>query len=60
MASSLKSSGGVTFFLEMPYCDKDPPVHIPNACSLCQSPLRASSEVYMYRGDTPFCSEECR
>lgn len=30
------------------------------ACALCLTPLRASCDVFMYRGDTPFCSEGCR
>ncbi|XP_019058500.1 PREDICTED: uncharacterized protein LOC109116833 [Tarenaya hassleriana] len=30
------------------------------SCSLCRKPLGLNSDIYMYRGDTAFCSEECR
>ncbi|CAK9143873.1 unnamed protein product [Ilex paraguariensis] len=31
-----------------------------DACSLCKKPLGDNRDIFMYRGDTPFCSEECR
>ncbi|XP_078434815.1 FCS-Like Zinc finger 1-like [Wolffia australiana] len=31
-----------------------------DACFLCDRPLRHDRDIYMYRGDIPFCSEECR
>ncbi|BAS90705.1 FCS-Like Zinc finger 1 [Oryza sativa Japonica Group] len=34
--------------------------HALDACALCTKPLRRDSDIFMYRGDTPFCSEECR
>uniref|UniRef100_A0ACD5Y111 Uncharacterized protein n=1 Tax=Avena sativa TaxID=4498 RepID=A0ACD5Y111_AVESA len=30
------------------------------ACSLCRRELSPNKDVYMYRGDQGFCSEECR
>ncbi|TVU05668.1 hypothetical protein EJB05_48840 [Eragrostis curvula] len=30
------------------------------ACSLCRLELSPNKDVYMYRGDQGFCSEECR
>ncbi|KAF3793023.1 hypothetical protein EJ110_NYTH02191 [Nymphaea thermarum] len=30
------------------------------ACHLCRRPLGEGDDIYMYKGDTPFCSEECR
>ncbi|XP_062185139.1 FCS-Like Zinc finger 1-like [Phragmites australis] len=41
------------------------PVRYPSlpaldACALCTKPLARDSDIFMYRGDTPFCSEECR
>ncbi|RLM74338.1 hypothetical protein C2845_PM15G19870 [Panicum miliaceum] len=30
------------------------------SCALCARPLGRDSDIFMYRGDTPFCSEECR
>ncbi|TVU29442.1 hypothetical protein EJB05_21008 [Eragrostis curvula] len=29
-------------------------------CSLCHKELAADRDIYMYRGDTAFCSVECR
>ncbi|XP_078446326.1 FCS-Like Zinc finger 1-like [Wolffia australiana] len=29
-------------------------------CSLCKTALRHDKDIYMYRGDLPFCSQECR
>ncbi|PAN39796.1 hypothetical protein GQ55_7G260600 [Panicum hallii var. hallii] len=31
-----------------------------DACALCSKSLARDSDIFMYRGDTPFCSEECR
>jgi endogenous inhibitor of DNA gyrase (YacG/DUF329 family) len=31
-----------------------------DACALCAKPLARDSDIFMYRGDTPFCSEDCR
>ncbi|XP_065875891.1 FCS-Like Zinc finger 7-like [Euphorbia lathyris] len=29
-------------------------------CGLCKRRLAAGKDIYMYRGDTAFCSQECR
>nr|GMC80085.1 FCS-Like Zinc finger 3 [Ipomoea batatas]GMC82524.1 FCS-Like Zinc finger 3 [Ipomoea batatas] len=34
--------------------------HFLDACSLCQRTLGHNSDIFMYRGNSPFCSEECR
>ncbi|CAN4111908.1 unnamed protein product [Withania somnifera] len=34
--------------------------HFLDACSLCQRTLAHNHDIFMYRGDTPFCSQECR
>ncbi|XP_004241979.1 FCS-Like Zinc finger 1-like [Solanum lycopersicum] len=34
--------------------------HFLDACFLCNKPLGFNRDIFMYRGDTPFCSEECR
>ena len=31
-----------------------------DACALCAKRLGRDSDVFMFRGDTPFCSEDCR
>ncbi|KQJ84259.1 uncharacterized protein LOC100822298 [Brachypodium distachyon] len=31
-----------------------------DACALCGKRLRRDCDIFMYRGDTPFCTEECR
>ncbi|KAM3370126.1 hypothetical protein ACQJBY_017799 [Aegilops geniculata] len=38
----------------------EPGKHALDACALCAKPLARDSDVFMYRGDTPYCSEECR
>ncbi|URE06977.1 DUF581 domain containing protein [Musa troglodytarum] len=38
----------------------DEPRHFLDCCSLCRKPLASNRDIFMYRGDTPFCSEECR
>jgi zinc-finger of the FCS-type, C2-C2 len=46
------------------YCDTieydSGPHHYLDSCSLCKRPLTKNSDIFMYRGDTPFCTEECR
>ncbi|KZV41591.1 hypothetical protein F511_15360 [Dorcoceras hygrometricum] len=34
--------------------------HFLDSCSLCNRPLSHNSDIFMYRGNTPFCSQECR
>ncbi|GLT39666.1 hypothetical protein SLA2020_138460 [Shorea laevis] len=34
--------------------------HFLDACSRCRKPLGFNSDIFMYRGNTPFCSKECR
>lgn len=31
-----------------------------NYCNYCRKPLVDGNDIYMYKGDTPFCTEECR
>ncbi|GLT51524.1 hypothetical protein SLA2020_249280 [Shorea laevis] len=34
--------------------------HFLDACSFCRKHLGLNSDIFMYRGNTPFCSKECR
>ncbi|PAN39792.1 hypothetical protein GQ55_7G260200 [Panicum hallii var. hallii] len=34
--------------------------HFLEACFLCRKPLPSNRDIFMYRGDIPFCTEECR
>ncbi|KAJ8765730.1 hypothetical protein K2173_014852 [Erythroxylum novogranatense] len=34
--------------------------HFLRTCGLCQRRLAPGKDIYMYRGDTAFCSLECR
>ncbi|XP_055831202.1 FCS-Like Zinc finger 2-like [Solanum dulcamara] len=34
--------------------------HFLESCFLCNKPLAHNRDIFMYRGDIPFCSEECR
>jgi hypothetical protein len=38
----------------------EPGMPAQDACALCSKHLARDSDVFMYRGDTPFCSEDCR
>jgi hypothetical protein len=38
----------------------EPGMPAQDACALCSKRLARDSDVFMYRGDTPFCSEDCR
>ncbi|MQL96187.1 hypothetical protein Taro_028861 [Colocasia esculenta] len=51
-------AGEATSYRQPPW--EDETRHFLDACSLCHVPLRASRDVFMYKGDVPFCSEECR
>ncbi|WVZ86888.1 hypothetical protein U9M48_033603 [Paspalum notatum var. saurae] len=37
-----------------------PSLQLLDACALCARTLRRDADIFMYRGDTPFCSEDCR
>ncbi|KAK9059260.1 hypothetical protein SSX86_021879 [Deinandra increscens subsp. villosa] len=39
---------------------EEQPPHFLDACFLCKKPLGHNRDIFMYRGDTPFCSEDCR
>lgn len=34
--------------------------HFLDTCFLCKKPIAAGDDIFMYRGDAPFCSVECR
>jgi hypothetical protein len=34
--------------------------HRLDACALCSKTLTRNTDIFMYKGDTPFCSQECR
>ena len=48
----------VTFSVEVG--PEEEPRRTLDACFRCRGLLVISSDVFMYRGDTPFCSEDCR
>lgn len=39
---------------------EEPQQYFLDACFLCKKRIGENSDIFMYRGDTPFCSEECR
>ncbi|KAH7692220.1 Zf-FLZ domain-containing protein [Dioscorea alata] len=45
------------FFESLP---DDEPHYFLDSCFLYKKPLDPIRDIFMYRGDTPFCSEECR
>ncbi|ONK71831.1 uncharacterized protein A4U43_C04F12840 [Asparagus officinalis] len=40
--------------------DEEPQRYFLDSCFLCKTPLHLGDDIYMYKGDTPFCREECR
>ncbi|XP_057458854.1 FCS-Like Zinc finger 3-like [Lotus japonicus] len=34
--------------------------HFLQSCFLCRKTLGQNKDIFMYRGNTPFCSKECR
>jgi len=48
------------FFFDAEPAVGEPSLHALDACALCAKPLARDSDIFMYRGDTPFCSHECR
>ncbi|XWS62076.1 hypothetical protein CRYUN_Cryun07bG0180000 [Craigia yunnanensis] len=57
-SSSVSSSPRSARFYDARFEDHQP--HFLDACFLCKKPLGGNRDIFMYRGDTPFCSEECR
>ncbi|KAM0891053.1 hypothetical protein ACQ4PT_026644 [Festuca glaucescens] len=55
MAASLSCS----FFFDTELVG-EPAMPAQDACARCAKQLARDSDVFMYRGDTPFCSEDCR
>ncbi|XP_016483299.1 FCS-Like Zinc finger 2 [Nicotiana tabacum] len=55
--SSPKLAGGRRF-CETRFEEQQP--HFLESCFLCKKQLGSNKDIFMYRGDTPFCSEECR
>ncbi|XP_019190667.1 PREDICTED: uncharacterized protein LOC109185144 [Ipomoea nil] len=51
--------GGRVFLIDGRFEDVLPLPHFLDSCFLCRKPL-GNMDIFMYRGDTPFCSEECR
>ncbi|MED6112302.1 hypothetical protein PIB30_060459 [Stylosanthes scabra] len=58
LSSSSVSSPRSGRFYDARFEDHQP--HFLQACFLCKKPLSDNRDIFMYRGDTPFCSEECR
>ncbi|XP_074585716.1 FCS-Like Zinc finger 3-like [Curcuma longa] len=40
--------------------DDEQPSHFLDACFRCRRPIAGNRDIFMYRGDLPFCSVECR
>ncbi|XP_076926564.1 FCS-Like Zinc finger 2-like [Bidens hawaiensis] len=57
--SSLTSPRSGRHFSSNTRFDEQQP-HFLDACFLCKKTLGHNRDIFMYRGDTPFCSEDCR
>jgi hypothetical protein len=55
MTASVPSS---FFYDDEPACERGTPAM--DACALCAKPLARENDIFMYRGDTPFCTDDCR
>ncbi|XP_073274163.1 FCS-Like Zinc finger 3-like [Primulina huaijiensis] len=40
--------------------EEDYQPHFLDSCSLCNRQLSHNTDIFMYRGNMPFCSQECR
>lgn len=53
-------SGNIRFYDTARYFEDPHQPHFLDSCFGCKKPLGANRDIFMYRGDTPFCSEDCR
>ncbi|PIA32506.1 hypothetical protein AQUCO_04400003v1 [Aquilegia coerulea] len=58
-SNSNTSSPRSTRFYES-RCKEPQLPHFLETCFLCKKTIGENRDIFMYRGDTPFCSEECR
>nr|XP_043621910.1 FCS-Like Zinc finger 2-like [Erigeron canadensis] len=59
--SSFSQLSSRKFFKNIGKLEKQPqPSYFLDACFLCKKTLACNKDIFMYRGDTAFCSEECR
>ncbi|XP_037487155.1 FCS-Like Zinc finger 2-like [Triticum dicoccoides] len=56
----MAASAACSFFFFDAEPLSEPGMPAQDACALCTKPLARDSDIFMYKGDTPFCSEECR
>ncbi|GLT49088.1 hypothetical protein SLA2020_226690 [Shorea laevis] len=59
LAASVPSPRSVSVRFDDSRCGDHPPYFL-DSCFRCNKPLADNKDIFMYRGDTPFCSEECR
>lgn len=57
---ALRSPRSPRFSFFLSDCDDEGAHHFLDSCHLCKKPIGGGRDIFMYRGDTPFCSEECR
>ncbi|XP_050874347.1 FCS-Like Zinc finger 3 [Lathyrus oleraceus] len=58
-SSSISSPKSSMFYYGGSEDSYDQP-HFLQACFLCRKHLGQNKDIFMYRGNTPFCSKECR
>ncbi|CAM8923913.1 hypothetical protein QQ045_023790 [Rhodiola kirilowii] len=59
MSNGVSFQAGMFHFADCEPTRGDVP-HFLESCFLCRKRLSRSSDIFMYRGSTPFCSMECR
>ncbi|ONK71830.1 uncharacterized protein A4U43_C04F12830 [Asparagus officinalis] len=60
MEGSSSTQFSSLFFSCDPAVSEEKPHYFLDSCFLCKTPLHVGDELFMYKGDAPFCSEECR
>ncbi|KAF5744251.1 hypothetical protein HS088_TW08G00851 [Tripterygium wilfordii] len=50
----------MAYYSATSYLDHRNEPHFLESCFLCRKPLGCNADIFMYRGNTPFCSKECR
>ncbi|GFP90476.1 hypothetical protein PHJA_001191500 [Phtheirospermum japonicum] len=50
--------GSAAYYTGCEYENYEP--HFLDSCFLCHRSLSQNHDIFMYRGNTPFCSQECR
>ncbi|ONK71832.1 uncharacterized protein A4U43_C04F12850 [Asparagus officinalis] len=57
---AIRNTKSSIFFCDQSSSDEKPRRYVLDSCFLCKTPIHLGDDIYMYKGDIPFCSEDCR